>query len=367
MFLPKHKINFAAAAITSGQEQTSTLASTSAESDSMGTYEATPTLTDEELGPNPNCLYPSLVNCDEPLVSIIPNLANKPWISTAEKRFAASGITKISDLSKLTKVKAHTFDQVLKAPDSVTTIREALRKFEKTLTKREKEKMAANAAAAAAAAATTIVSTTAPPAEQVVEKEAEPESVETSTLVGDSMTCKKTGIASIVEESTPEEEDETMRQIYDRPSPSPTEELALKALAEAQQENSIRATSPLEISEAAQQDNCIRATSPLPIISEAIVIQDADMPAPTPMFPSVVFDKEIQCSAIVKTVSTQNDVETVTTSSQAVTRSTEQTSQCDEVPDDVKLNEFIDIIKNRPRNEILNLAKQLIDFAMLKE
>ena len=91
------------------------------------------------------------------------------------------------------------------------------------------------------------------------------------------------------------------------------------------------------------------------------------MPAPTPMFPSVVFDKEIQCSAIVKTVSTQNDVETVTTSSQAVTRSTEQTSQCDEVPHDVKLNEFIDIIKNRPRNEILNLAKQLIDFAMLKE
>jgi hypothetical protein len=136
------------------------------------------------------------------------NLANRPWMKAAEKSFSDSGIFKISDLAKLSKMKAHSFDKYLKAPDSVATIREALRKYEKSMKKREQEKPIP------AATASSISSLPAAAAAAIVKVD--------KTVKNAS---KKTGIASIVEESTPEEEDKTMQEIYDRPSPSPTDDL----------------------------------------------------------------------------------------------------------------------------------------------
>ena len=221
MFLPKNQLKFSSAEDSSNSGSSSgsstVIAHQRIESDSVGSYEATPILTSDSetgLGPNPNCLYPSLVSCDEPIIAVMQHLANRPWMKAAEKSFADSGIFKISDLAKLTKTKAHTFDKFLKAPDSVSTIREALRKFEKTHKKRETEKPSAAVNTVAATSHVAI-------ADPVVAVAAAAETV-------DSASTKKTGIASIVELSTPEEEDQTMQEIYDRPSPSPTEELSLE-------------------------------------------------------------------------------------------------------------------------------------------
>ena len=218
MFLPKNQLKFSSADGSNGSSSSNGggpstgNAHQKPESDSVGSYEATPILSSDSetgLGPSPNCLYPSLVSCDEPIIAVMQHLANRPWMKAAEKSFADSGIFKISDLAKLTKTKAHTFDKFLKAPDSVTTIREGLRKFEKTSKKRENEKQGAAA-----------VATVAPSNPVAVADE--------SVAAVDAASTKKTGIASIVELSTPEEEDQTMQEIYDRPSPSPTEELSLE-------------------------------------------------------------------------------------------------------------------------------------------
>jgi hypothetical protein len=311
MFIPKQHIKFVPDDIGATQQQNT-------ESDSVGSYEQTPPVVPaEETGLNPNCLYPSLVNCDEPIVAIIHNLANRPWMKSAEKCLTENGIFKISDLSKLSKVKAHTFDRVLKAPDSVTTIREALRKFEKTLKKREDRQ--------------TIASTTVTATAPAIEAE-KIENVENSTKpVDENVECsaKKTGIASIVEETTPEEEDETMRQIYDRPSPSPTEELAsLKNLVESQNDETSN-------------------------VDSRTIVENIELPNP-----SVAENLGETSNAEEMSI----DVEETTSEVAATSPNVDATSI--ESDDEIQLAKCRDILRRKSRKVVWAFAKELMDMAM---
>ena len=220
MFLPKNQLKFNSEESGNGAQRP--------ETDSIGSYEATPVLeSGSSSNQSVNCIYPALINCDEPLFSIMPNLANRAWVKAAERSLNENCIFKISDLAKLSKLKACAFDKFLKAPDSVTTIREALRKFEKTLKKREAEKHGLTVASAISTAALITSEAPEPPAVATAAVSAVDDGKDQGA---DNSSTKKTGIASIVEESTPEEEDEAMRQIYLRPSPSssPTDGLSNK-------------------------------------------------------------------------------------------------------------------------------------------
>merc|ERR1719219_1145160 len=108
---------------------------------SCGLYEPTPPMTNTyESGSNltpSNCIYPTLNSCDEPVSSILHNLTTKTWHKAAEKSLTDNGIETIGDLSKLTAVKASSL-RSLKPPNNIFTIKEALRKFEKSLCKRGK-------------------------------------------------------------------------------------------------------------------------------------------------------------------------------------------------------------------------------------
>lgn len=168
------------------------------EEGSNGLYEQTPPVAAVISGMSPNCVYPSLVNCDEPVTAILTNLATKTWLKAAEKSLTENGIEKIRDLSRLTAVKANAL-KGLKPPSNLCTIKEALRKFEKTLQRREKE---------AKAPQTTNNS----------------ENTEGEEILDNaSVTSQPLGLAPFVEISTPEEDDQAMKELYERPSPSPTE------------------------------------------------------------------------------------------------------------------------------------------------
>ena len=90
-----------------------------------------------QVGANPNCLYPALVECDKPISIIMNNLTTKIWHKAAEKSLNENNLVTIGDLSRLSSVKAGMIKS-LKPPNNVTTIREALRKFEKIWIKRNK-------------------------------------------------------------------------------------------------------------------------------------------------------------------------------------------------------------------------------------
>ena len=175
------------------------------EASSTGLYEATPTeaITNAEQLVNPNCLYPSLVDCDEPVSSILNNLTTRTWHKAAEKSLNDNQIKTVGDLSKLSSVKASALKS-LKPPNNVFTIREALRKFEKIWLKRSK-------------------------VDAVTTK---PKVNSSNAVVGDNLEIDDLGhletkeqsptAAPVVDvQSTPEEEDETMKELYERPSPSP--------------------------------------------------------------------------------------------------------------------------------------------------
>ena len=175
------------------------------EASSTGLYEATPTeaINNAEQLVNPNCLYPSLVDCDEPVSSILNNLTTRTWHKAAEKSLNDNQIKTVGDLSKLSSVKASALKS-LKPPNNVFTIREALRKFEKIWLKRSK-------------------------VDAVTTK---PKVDSSNAIVGDNLEIDDLGhletkeqsptAAPVVDvQSTPEEEDETMKELYERPSPSP--------------------------------------------------------------------------------------------------------------------------------------------------
>ncbi len=142
--------------------------------ESSGMYEATPPI--DPL--SKDWLYPALANCEEPVAEVLSLLANQTWQKAAEKSLTDNGITKICDLSRLTSVKATTL-KGLKPPDNAATIVEALKKFEKRLEA----------------------------------KAAEQKKQSTGN--------KKP--APVVDVATPEEQERTIQELYERPSPSPTE------------------------------------------------------------------------------------------------------------------------------------------------
>ena len=161
------------------------------EAGSSGLYQATPPETEDA---NPNCLYPPLVECNEPVSSILNNLTTKTWHKAAEKSLNDNQVKTIGDLSRLSYVKAGVLKS-LKPPNNVTTIREALRKFEKIWSKRNKE--------------------TKLKVSEHLEDDLNIETKEQSPTA-----------APVVDvQSTPEEEDETMKELYERPSPSPPIEI----------------------------------------------------------------------------------------------------------------------------------------------
>lgn len=171
----------------------------SADQDSSGLYEATPPMENASEVPN-NCIYPALIECDEPVSSILHNLTTQTWHKAAEKSLSDHGIKTIADLSKLTIVKASAL-RSLKPPNNLATIKEALRKFEKSWLRRGKDKYTEKKSLNSSC-------------EELEETESPKEQSPTAAPVVDI-------------QSTPEEEDETMKELYERPSPSPTESIEL--------------------------------------------------------------------------------------------------------------------------------------------
>ena len=176
------------------------------EASSTGLYEATPTegVNNAEQLVNPNCLYPSLVDCDEPVSSILNNLTTRTWHKAAEKSLTDNQIKTVGDLSKLSSVKASALKS-LKPPNNVFTIREALRKFEKIWIKRSK-----------------VDAVTTKPKVNSTNAVGGSDNLEIDDL-GHLETKEQSPTAAPVVDvqSTPEEEDETMKELYERPSPSP--------------------------------------------------------------------------------------------------------------------------------------------------
>ncbi len=166
--------------------------------DSSGLYESTPPLENTTEIPN-NCIYPALIECDEPVSAILHNLTTQTWHKAAEKSLSDHGIKTIADLSKLTIVKASAL-RSLKPPNNLATIKEALRKFEKSWLRRGKDKYTEKKS----------LNSSCEELEETEQKEQSPTA------------------APVVDiQSTPEEEDETMKELYERPSPSPTESIEL--------------------------------------------------------------------------------------------------------------------------------------------
>lgn len=85
--------------------------------------------------PASNSIYPSLNHCDEPVSSILHKLATKTGSKEAERSLIDHNVKTIGDLSKLTDVKASAL-----LSSNLLTIKKALRKFEKSLIKRGKNK-----------------------------------------------------------------------------------------------------------------------------------------------------------------------------------------------------------------------------------
>ena len=129
-----------------------------------------------------NC--PELTASSEPIANVINYLTNRTWHKAAEKSLKDASINTVGDLCKLTELQASTLKGI-KPPNNIQTIREAMKKFEKLLTKREKISQANSAL-----------------------KEDESEGGQLSR------TSSNSSLASIIETSTPDEEDKMMKVYY---------------------------------------------------------------------------------------------------------------------------------------------------------
>ena len=126
-----------------------------------------------------NC--PELTSSSEPIANVINYLTNRTWHKAAEKSLKDASINTVGDLCKLTELQASTLKGI-KPPNNIQTIREAMKKFEKLLTKREKISQANSAL-----------------------KEDESEGGQLTR------TSSNSSLASIIETSTPDEEDKMMK------------------------------------------------------------------------------------------------------------------------------------------------------------
>ena len=152
-----------------------------------------------------NCIYPSLNHCDEPVSSILHNLTTKTWSKAAERSLMDHNVKTIGDLSKLTAVKASAL-RSLRPPSNLVAIKEALRKFEKSWIKRGRDKYTGKKLLQDLSALV-----------EVEEDLTEDEEIKETRLQK---------MSPVVDDiSTPEEEDEVMKEIYERPSPSPPDSI----------------------------------------------------------------------------------------------------------------------------------------------
>ena len=115
-------------------------------------------------------------------------MTNRTWHKAAEKSLKDASISTVGDLCKLTELQASTLKGI-KPPNNIQTIREAMKKFEKLLTKREKISQANSAL-----------------------KEDESEGGQLTR------TSSNSSLASIIETSTPDEEDKMMKVYNTEPS-----------------------------------------------------------------------------------------------------------------------------------------------------
>ena len=178
------------------------------EGDTTSNYNSTDTyLSSEKAADNDGDLnecidFPLILKSSkEPISSLLTHLTNKTFYKAAKKSLEDNGVETIEDLCKLS------FTQIgnlkgLKPPSNAATIKEAMRKFEKVLQKREIITMANNALYKKSTYESTSISP----------KEAFEDRI-----------TSKLATAPFMESTTPDEEDKALKEIYERPSPSPTE------------------------------------------------------------------------------------------------------------------------------------------------
>lgn len=152
------------------------------ESQQSAEYQATPPIDMSST----EMIYPTLRDNEDPVTSILSYLASPIWQKAAEKSMSENGITRICDLARLipsqtTKIRG------LAPPDNITTIKAALKKHEVSILKKYRPACP------------------------------DPKRLGLTSVV------KKN--APVVDISTPEENEQRMREMFERPSPSPTEEV----------------------------------------------------------------------------------------------------------------------------------------------
>ncbi len=197
------------------------------DSSSCGLYHPTPPVADPS---STDAVFPALSDCEDPVADILGLLANQTWQKAAQRSLTENGVSKVGDLARMTALKAGGL-KGLKPPNNVATIVEAMKRHEK---RREQRKSVPG------------------PASKKQEQHPAPSP------------------APVVDVTTPEEEERTMQELYERPSPSPTEDpLVLGKEVEEKGEESNKAVSEPQPKESADKDE-------LPTILEAY-----QKPAPT--------------------------------------------------------------------------------------
>ena len=162
------------------------------DSDSCGLYVATPPLVEappvaQQQQQQQQALYPALADATEPLGTVLNDLSSAVLQKLAEKSLAEVGVRSVGDLAKMTAPQASKVKGLM-PPNNVATILEALKKFEaRSASKRSNIRAAEN---------------------NIKPPVAAPE---------------KKMVSPVLDVSTPEEEEKTMKDLYERPSPQPNE------------------------------------------------------------------------------------------------------------------------------------------------
>ena len=176
------------------------------DNDSCGLYVATPPLVEApaEKAPAEKALYPALAEATEPLGAVLNDLSSAVLQKLAEKSLAEVGVRTVGDLAKMTAPMASKVKGLM-PPNNVATILEALKKFEaRSASKKSKAENTSKAA--------------------VAEKKVSP----------------------VLDVSTPEEEEKTMKDLYERPSPQPDESEQQKTPSKQDKEEKRRDSSDAE-------------------------------------------------------------------------------------------------------------------------
>ena len=139
----------------------------------------------------------------EPISTLLTHLTNKTFYKTAQKSLEEKGVETVADLCRLNLAQFNSL-KGLKPPNNIVTIKEALRKFEKILQKREIINLANNA----------LYSNQVTENISMLPKEA----------LQDKNASRLPTAPFMESSSTPDEEDKALKEIYERPSPSPTEQ-----------------------------------------------------------------------------------------------------------------------------------------------